>query len=415
MYLKGNKWNMNRRPRRPGSPWRMVFLVFFLASGFYINQFVIPTTPGFAVPTPTPTLSPEAFINEAEEYATQGRYIQAISAYQYAIKADPLNKANYVALARVQIWAQEYEEALANADLALIDNENYALAHAVRGWALGYLDEPLLAEAAIKRAIDLDPNNYLAYAFLAEVYVRQQDLGVIGNAIEASRQAMELAPNSLEALRARGIVMYATDNREESIELLQAAISINKNLPDLFMYLGYNYSALGENDRAIEMFMQANMLNPGDSIPDLEISRIYARLGQFGRAVQYAENAVNDEPDNPHRYGNLGRMLYQSGDYNGAIEALAMAVRGGTSENGVVVEGLPLVHDPWVPMYYWFYGFSLAKANPHRCQEAVPIFQALINGVPDYQLAVDNANFGLEDCAEKMASSGSGTQNTSAP
>jgi tetratricopeptide (TPR) repeat protein len=138
-------------------------------------------------------------------------------------------------------------------------------------------------------------------------------------------------------------------------------------------------------------------------------------MGQFGRAVQYAENAVNDEPDNPHRYGNLGRMLYQSGDYNSAIDALVMAVKGGITDNGVVVEGLPLVHDPWVPMYYWFYGFSLAKVNPHRCQEAVPIFQALLNGVPDYQLAVDNANFGLEDCASKMAGSGSGNQGATAP
>jgi tetratricopeptide (TPR) repeat protein len=415
MYLKGNKWNMNRRPRRPGSPWRVIFLVFFLASGFYINQFVVPTVPGFAVPTLTPTLSPEAFINEAESYTSQGRYVQAIAAYQQAIKSDPLNKANYVALARVQIWAQQYEEALANADMALIDNENYSLAHAVRGWALSYLEDYLLAEAALRRALDLDPNNALAHAYLAEVYVRQQDLSMINNAIEASRRALELAPNSLEALRARGIVLYATDNREQSIEMFQAAININKHLPDLFMYLGYNYSALGENDRAVEMFMQANMLNPSDSIPDLEISRIYARMGQFGRAVQYAENAVNDEPENPHRYGNLGRMLYQSGDYKSAIDALAMAVKGGTTENGVVVEGLPLVMDAWVPMYYWFYGFSLAKVTPHRCQEAVPVFQALLNGVPEYQLAVDNANFGLEDCAEKMTASGNGSQGASAP
>jgi tetratricopeptide (TPR) repeat protein len=415
MYLRGNKWNMNRRTRRPGSPWRWIFLVFFLASGLYINQFVVPSTPGFAVVTPTPTLSSEAFVNEAESYASQGRYIQAISAYQQAIKADPLNKANYVALARVHVWAQQYEEALANADLALIDNENYSLAHAVRGWALGYLEDYLLAEAALKRAIDLDPNSALAHAYQAEIYVRQQDLSMINHAIEASRKALELAPNTLEALRARGIVLYATDNREQSIEMFEAAIAINKQLPDLFMYMGYNYAALGENDRAVEMFMQANMLNPADAIPDLEISRIYARMGQFGRAVQYAENAVNDEPDNPHRYGNLGRMLYQSGDYNSAIDALVMAVKGGITDNGVVVEGLPLVHDPWVPMYYWFYGFSLAKVNPHRCQEAVPIFQALLNGVPDYQLAVDNANFGLEDCASKMAGSGSGNQGATAP
>jgi hypothetical protein len=50
--------------------------------------------------------------------------------------------------------------------------------------------------------------------------------------------------------------------------------------------------------------------------------------------------------------------------------------------------------------YYWFYGFALAKNN--RCGDAIPVFQALLTGVPDYQLAVDNANAGLDLCMESV-------------
>jgi hypothetical protein len=52
--------------------------------------------------------------------------------------------------------------------------------------------------------------------------------------------------------------------------------------------------------------------------------------------------------------------------------------------------------------YYWFYGFALAKSIPHQCNEAVPIFQALITGVPDDADAVYNANFGLDLCREAV-------------
>jgi hypothetical protein len=38
----------------------------------------------------------------------------------------------------------------------------------------------------------------------------------------------------------------------------------------------------------------------------------------------------------------------------------------------------------------------------NRCFEAVPIFQALLAGVPDDETAVYNANFGLEKCHQNI-------------
>jgi hypothetical protein len=92
-----------------------------------------------------------------------------------------------------------------------------------------------------------------------------------------------------------------------------------------------------------------------------------------------------------------------------AIDELALAVRGGTDSNGVAVEGLPLDYGA-VAEYYWFYGFALAKSN--RCAEAVPVFQALASGVPDYELAVENAAAGMELC---KASLGTPEVETSTP
>jgi tetratricopeptide (TPR) repeat protein len=401
MYLRGNKWNMTRRTRRRSSPWRLAFLVILVGAALYVNQFVVPNVPGMVGPTPTPTTSPEAYINEAESLFSQGKLVPAIRAYEQAILADPQNKANYVAMARAQIFAKQYEAALESAERALVGNDGYALAHAVRGWALIFLNDYFPAEVSIKRALEIDPNNALAHAYYAELLVKRGDYGDSEKAIEASRQAIALGPDTLEARRARGIVLTQTGNFLEAIEMYQGAILINKNVPDLYMGLGYNYKALDDYGQAIEYFSQANALNPSDAIPDLEISRIYAAVGDFGKAVQYAENAVNDDPVNPHRYGNLGIRLYQAGDMEEASRILAYAIKGGTTEDGVFVKGLPLNYG-FEAQYYWFYGFALAKTIPHRCDEAVPIFQALITGVPEDADAVYNANFGLDLCREAM-------------
>jgi tetratricopeptide (TPR) repeat protein len=392
---------MTRRTRRPSSPWRLASLVLLVAAALYVNQFVVPNVPGMAGPTPTPTTSPEAFINEAEAMLSQGKLVPAIQAYEQAILADPENKANFVAMARAQIFAQQYEAALESAERALVGNDGYALAHAVRGWALTFLRDYFPAEASIKRALEIDPNNALAHAFYAELLIYRAEYGDSEKAIEESRLAISLAPDLLETRRARAIVLTQTGNSQEAIEMYKGAITINKNIPDLYSGLGYNYKALDDYGQAIEYFSQANALNPSDAIPDLEISRIYAAVGDFGKAVQYAENAVNDDPENPHRYGNLGIRLYQSGEMEEASRMLAYAIEGGTTENGVVVQGLPLNYG-FEAQYYWFYGFALAKSIPHQCAKAVPVFQALITGVPEDADAVYNANFGLDLCREAM-------------
>jgi tetratricopeptide (TPR) repeat protein len=399
MYLRGNKWNMTRRTRRHFNPWRVVFLLFFVGSFFYINQFVVPNTPGFSPPTPTPTRSPESFVNEAEAYFTGGKIHQAIQSYQQAVHADPHNKSNYVTLARLQIWAGQYEEALENAEFALIGNESYSMGHAVRAWALNYLKEELSAEAAVKKALDLDPNNALAHAYYAEILTNQ---GSYPKAGEHSRTSLDLAPNLLEALRARGYVLYFTGNYQESIDFYRAALEMNKHIQDLYMYLGYNYKALREYDQAVDMFQQADFQNPSNPIPDVEIASIYAELGSHAKAVQYAEIAVKDDPENPRWYGVLGTTLYRNGEFNAAIAAFSLAIHGGVTEDETTVKGLPFDRSRAISNYYQLYGFSLIKVTPPRCSEAVPIFQALINGVPDDQVAVDNATYGLDICAQAV-------------
>ncbi len=94
-------------------------------------------------------------------------------------------------------------------------------------------------------------------------------------------------------------------------------------------------------------------------------------------------------------HGNLGIVYYKNNEYDNAIKELALTVRGGVSENGAAVEGLPLEYGR-VEEYYWYYGFALARAN--RCAEAVPVFQELLTGVPDDEIAVYNATEGLAIC-----------------
>jgi tetratricopeptide (TPR) repeat protein len=390
---------MNTRRKRRSSPWRIFLLLGLIGVFLYLNQVVVPATPPLFIPTPTPTRSPEAYVNEGEQLYKEGKLTQAIQAYEQGLLTDPNNPATYVTLARLQVFAGDYKAAIKNTQNALLLNPNNPLAHAVQGWALSFQDEDLQAEAAAKKALELDPNNALAHAYYAEILLNKEDFDDLDKAIEHSKTARELDPGLLETHRARGLVLLNTQNIDEAIDELKAAIAINDKIANLHLNLGFAYRVRGDNDLAVEELLTAFALNPSSPEAPTEISLAYANEGQFGKAVQYAEQSVKVDPTNARLHGNLGVMYYRNQELDKAINELALVVHGGTTEDGNVVEGLPLDYST-VAQYYWFYGFALAKSN--RCTEAVPVFQALLLGVPDYELAVENAQAGIALCQESL-------------
>lgn len=397
MYLRGNRWTMTRRTRKP-RVGLIVFLIIAIAFMIYVNSVVVPATPPLFIPTPTETRSPESFVSQAEEFYKAGKLTQAIQAYNDAIYADPANPANYVAIARLQVFAGDYDAAIENAQNALLKNANNPVAHAVLGWAQGMKENYGDAELELQQALAIDPNNALAYAYYAEILINQSDMGLYEKAAEASKKAVELDPTALETHRARGMVLMNTQNLEEAVTEFQAALAINKNIPDLNLFLGVTYKLLNEYDMAQSALLSAYALNPTNTTALTELSRAYFADGRFPQAAQYAEEAIKVEPTDPYLHGNLGIIYYKTGDYGKSIESLTLPVHGGSYE-GNPVEGLPLDYGK-VEEYYWYFGFALARSN--RCSEAVPIFQALLTGVPNDEIAVYNATEGLAICKQNL-------------
>jgi tetratricopeptide (TPR) repeat protein len=396
MYLRGGKLNMKKRTRRPSNPFWLAFLVVAIGGLIYFNQVVVPEMPPPFMPSPTPTRSQEALLNEAKDYVAQGKLSQAIDAYEQAILADPRNPAIFIELARIQIFAGEYEEAVTNAENALLLNPTNSMAYAVKASALDYMGEYTDAEIAVTKAIELDPNNAVAYAVFTEILLDQGEFEDLQTAIDLSQKAQALDPTGLETHRARGYVLFNTGNFEESISEYKAAIAINDKLWDLHYSLGAVYKMQGVYDQAVQEMLTGVALNPTNPDILIEISRTYAAEGQYGKAIQYAEQALSLDPSSPRLHGNLGVMLYQNDDYLRAVEELKLVVHGGTTADGAVVEGLPLEPGRVANDYYSLYALSLTQLD--RCAEAIPIMQVILTSIAEDQVAYYNATQGMDYC-----------------
>lgn len=396
---------MNRRRNKPN--WFLIILLSLLVLGAsYVTRFIVPNVDPLGVPSPVPTTAPEAFIAQAEAFFKEGKLLPAVEAYRQAVAARPDDPAAHIMLARTLAFAGRYKEAQTSAEDALLLNPASSMAHAVRAWALGFQNQFLEAEAGIKRALELDPNNALAHAYYVEILVGSYYSGSgsfdgIEKAIEESKVALALAPNTLESHRARGIILEATGNYEEAIREYETAIAINPNIADLHLFIGTNYRIMGIYDKAVESYTRANALNPQDPLPDLYMSRTYATIGEYGKAMQYADQAVTDNPADTALRGNLGVMYYRNAYWPDAVEQLSYVIKGGLTEDGVQLEALPLVpNSPRIAEYYFTYGLALSRLN--QCGEALQIAQLIISRIPSDDLSVENANAIISRCQQNL-------------
>ncbi|MBK9925641.1 MAG: tetratricopeptide repeat protein [Anaerolineales bacterium] len=391
---------MNRRKRRPNYFGWLIF-VLVVVFGYLFNQVYLPSQPNPFENTPTPTRSPESFVTEAEALYKEGKLTQAIEAYQQAINSAPQDSTLYVALARVQVFAGQYEDAQKNAENAILLNNDNALAHGVLAWALDFQEgKNGDAQISIEKALALDPNNALLHAYNTEILI---DSGFDGyeKAIDESKVALALDSNIIETRRARALVYEATGNYAEAILEYQAAININPNIPILYIGLGLNYRRTLVYEDAITAFIKANSLNPADPLPDLYISRTFATTGQYEKAVQYGQEAVNNRPDSASLRGNLGVMYFRQYMWPEAVKELGFTIYGGVTEDGVKITGIPLVNEPLVAEYYYTYGLALARTN--QCGEAIQMAQTVQTRVPSNEDAAFAASEIIRICQEQLS------------
>ena len=408
MYLRGSKWDL-RKKRSRSRPWRIFLLLILVAGAVYIWQIYIPTVPPLFIPTLTPTRSPASFVLEAESLFQAGKLSQAEESYLEAIAVNPRETSYYIELARIRVFAGDFAAAETAARDALVIDPNSALAHAVLAWSIdfqaGHEQDPamkseLLASAMeeAELAVKINPNSALVHAYYAEILI-DNNITEYGRALEEAQRALELDPNLLEAHRAMGYVWELTGNRQQALEAYQAAMLINPNLPRLHIDIGNMQRALGDSDGARDSYLNAVALAPTSTEPLTLLVQLYAGIGEFGRASQYAKTAVDLDPTDARLRGNLGRMYYHNNAWEEAIVQLELAIRGGPTEGADWVEGLPLnPADERVIEFYYTYGLALAKLG--RCEEAVPIFEALLRGVPENEVAFYNAQEGLILCGQ---------------
>jgi tetratricopeptide (TPR) repeat protein len=279
--------------------------------------------------------SPLPYVNLADAAGAEGKVDEAQQQLERALSIDRTNSQALTALINLSAATGRLDQARSRIEQLTNEQPDNAQLQYLLGQAYrnGNQQQPAdagRAEAAMSRAVVLEPEYMPAYAALAEIYLatNQPD-----RAVEQYKKILEKRPDNFEAYRNLGMIE----------------------------------SGRGQADAAVDYYRRALTIRPDEPISANNLAAMYADQGRGNaeEAIRLAQDIVRRYPNEAGFADTLGWVYFRKGLYRDAVEQLQRAVtlaskRGGDNS-----------------LYRWHLGAALKENGDHlaarrelqKCQE----------------------------------------------
>lgn len=137
--------------------------------------------------------------------------------------------------------------------------------------------------------------------------------------------AITADPTSEDAQFFLGVFYYMQNDFKLAIPPLQTAQTLSPKNPLPVFYLAMTHEALGQDNKALELYQQAERLSPEKSPQSASILVAYGRFllmqGRSEESVEKDRRAVEADPDSRDAHYELAKGLDREGDFkNAAVE-----------------------------------------------------------------------------------------------
>ncbi|MGD1077507.1 MAG: tetratricopeptide repeat protein [Candidatus Sulfotelmatobacter sp.] len=270
--------------------------------------------------------SPDGFILKGVADIARQKYTDAQQDTEQAALRAPQNPAPLVQLGNIQLAQKHYADAEKFYQQAL--DKDPASTEGLSGLMNTYVAQKQSdkAIAAAKAQIIKSPNNSNFYDLLATaLFNARKDLA---GAEAALRKAIELDKTNVDALEKLGKVQVQEGSADQALALYQQSIKDNPREVTFYILSGELYEAKKDWDHAKSMYQQALAISPDHPLASNNLA--YVMLEQGGNvdvAMGMAQTARRGMPDSPNAADTLGWAYYQKGIYQSAISQFQEALR----------------------------------------------------------------------------------------
>ncbi len=140
----------------------------------------------------------------------------------------------------------------------------------------------------VRMALKQDPNNASAYYYHGLILIEKNQYEL---AQQALLRSLELQPDLSQAMDRLGVLHGRLGSMGEAVSWHEAAIKVQGDNPVYHNNLGYTLFAAGEPGKSVVAYQRAVDLDPSNTVTYNNLGFVYGRLEQYNRARQAFEQA----------------------------------------------------------------------------------------------------------------------------
>jgi tetratricopeptide (TPR) repeat protein len=184
-----------------------------------------------------------------------------------------------------------------------------------------------------------DPDNVVALKFLG---ARALETGDLGKAVDLNERVVRTGLHVADALSNLALAYYRLGRTNDALAAVERALAASPDHVVAHFNRAFILAETGRRDEAAKEIQEVLRLDPehaqarslGDRLAeasrattaDLDEARALIAGGDFGRAREVLEEAVESSPEDPDLYDLLGIALARTGHRRGARDAFLRAI-----------------------------------------------------------------------------------------
>src|SRR6266404_5102189 len=255
----------------------------------------------------------------------QNKIEDARAAFEKAEELAPENPSSMEQLVDLDIAAKAFQAGHDRVKRFLQKQSNSGAAYYIEG----KFD---LAQTALLKAIDLDPNLTRAYELLIPTFGRANKLP---EALTEMKAVLAKKPDDARALLLAGFIYDAMKDYKNARDAYEKVLAVNPNSVPALNNLAFIYAEkLNDLNRAADLAQKARSLVPSNPAVTDTLGWILYKQGKYQEAADLLAESSAKYPDNAEIQFHLGMADYMMGRTDAARAALQKAVASSQDFNG---------------------------------------------------------------------------------
>jgi len=288
-----------------------------------------------------------------------GRYDQALSSFDRAVKLDSTQTLVWFCRAQVLCLLERFEEALADSAEAIRLDPESVVGYAVRARALDGLRDFEASLMSYQRALEIGPDRFELWNNRASVLKRLQRWNDL---IENAEKIIALDAKQARGYADRGSARFHLGELDAAVRDWDTAVEHASLNREVYLGRGMVHEIAGRYQAALADYTEAAMISGPDRkrallwryvllrhrgedaaagellrnfLPDPQSTAPYDRLADYFRGERSAEEltgAAAAATERARAYYFIGRWRLLSGDRDGALDAFRACIHAGLGD-----------------------------------------------------------------------------------